>query len=314
MVLGELVWPYLRERRQRGELSVKAVANYTTALNGFADSYGRRSVKRLSPADVERWLETIGHLSPGTRRGQFSSVRAFCRWLVERGHVKRDPTYSLKAPKKPRSVPRALPFDSVVATLESAPDQRARLILTLMVQQGLRCKEVVGLELGDLDFTNGMMRVVGKGDHERLLPITADTSRELRCYLGEYPATNGPLIRSYSHPNRGLSANYVSKLGARYTYGAGVKAKSRDGVGAHAFRHTAATDMLRGGAHLRDVQQALGHQHLSTTEIYLPHLVGTLKVAMGGRSYDALPEPATLSDAMRAVDSELGRHIAQQGV
>lgn len=212
-------------------------------------------------------------------------VRCFCAWLVERGHVKRDPCYGMKAPRKPRTVPRALRRDDVAAVLAAAPDLRARLVAILMLQEGLRCGEVAALELGDMDLREGIVRVVGKGGHQRMLAITQEAREEIHAYLGQYPANAGPLIRSYQYPARGLSPVTIGSMMRKMMYEAGVKQRPRDGVSAHALRHTCATDMLRAGAHVRDVQAALGHQALATTEIYIPLLVDTLSDAMGGRTY-----------------------------
>jgi integrase/recombinase XerC len=101
----------------------------------------------------------------------------------------------------------------------------------------------------------------------------------LESYLHDEPAHAGPLIRSYVNPHKGISARYISSMVAELMGFAGLAHT------AHALRHTAATDMLRGGAHLRDVQFALGHSTLHTTQRYLPWIVGDLRAAMGGRSY-----------------------------
>lgn len=284
-MLEELIYEYLHERVRRGELSTLTARNHTTTLRQFAASYGNRPVRNLGRRAVERWLESCENLSPGTRRSRFSMVRCFGRWLVERGHVRRDPCYGMKPPRKPRSVPRALRHEDVEKVILSAPDQRARLVAVLMVQEGLRCSEVAQLETGDLDLRERWMRVVGKGGHQRVLPITDETLRELLVYLGQFPASGGPLIRSYQYPAKPLSPVTIGSMMRRMMYDAGVKQRPRDGVSGHALRHTAATDMLRAGAHIRDVQAALGHSQLSVTETYLPLLVSTLDEAMAGRSY-----------------------------
>lgn len=282
---GDFVEGYLRERQRRGELTPLTVRNDRCILRNFAASAGARPVDKLSQRDVEKWLGDIGHLAPATRRGRFSVVRTYCRWLVSRGHLRRDPTVGLRGPRQPRSVPRALQEEAVAATLAVCPDARARLIVTLMVQQGLRCCEVHALQLGDFDIHRGTMRVVGKGGHERILPVMCETTEAIASYLAEHPAVAGPLIRSYRDPHRGLAADTISGLVGEWVAAAGIKQHRRDGVSAHAFRHTAATDMLLNGAHLRTVQHALGHAHLSTTEIYLPYVVDSLEKAMGGRRY-----------------------------
>lgn len=277
---------YLEERTRRHELTGDTVRNVRSILRRFAIAVGAdRDVATVDAGDVGAWLEELVGLAPATRRSMFSAVRTFCRWLVRHGLIGRDPTIDIAAPRQPRSVPRALPSASVEATLVRAPDARGRLVVTLMVQQGLRCCEVSRLEVGDLDRLNGMMRVHGKGGHERILPIMEETEAALDEYLAQFPATAGPLVRSYRQPSRALAADTISGYVSEWMDAARIKRARRDGVSAHALRHTTATDMLRSGAHLRDVQYALGHAHLSTTEVYLPFIVRGLSEAMGGRSY-----------------------------
>lgn len=285
---------YVTERVKRGELGRLGGRNHRSVLRNFCGWWGSRPVERLGRRSVEKWIETLDGLAPATRRDRFTIVRGFCRWLVRLGHVKRDPFDGVKAPRQPRSVPRALPLAAVVATLDACPDARARLIVTLMVQQGLRCCEVAGLSVEDLDLVNGLMRVVGKGGHTRLLPITDETRESIGHYLVEHPAPAGPLVRSYRDLGQPLAPESVSVMVVGWMKDAGVKARKFDGVSAHALRHTAATDMLRAGASPRDVQAALGHAHLTTTEVYMPYVVGTLEKAMGGRRY-GLPAVQALS-------------------
>lgn len=158
-----------------------------------------------------------------------------------------------------------------------------------MLQEGLRRKEVAGLSLGDFDFSERIMVVRGKGNHERVLPISSETWRALCCYLSERPATAGPLIRNYHDGRSALAAVSVGRLVSEWMSDAGIKEKAYDGRSAHALRHTAASDMLRSGAHLRDAQQALGHQSITATQRYMPWLVGDLRTAMAGRNYGSAP-------------------------
>lgn len=276
---GTMVLAYVDERRRRKELRPGSVSTTRYALGTFVKSAGwDLQVKRLRPAHIEKWMERGNH-TPATLRNQLSIVRSFCRWLVRRGHIKADPTLDITTPRQPRYLPRGLQLPKVSAAFDKAPDTRAALILSLMVQEGLRCCEVANLEHGDIDLAERLILVRGKGGHERALPLTDETWRALHAYLAEHPASVGPLIRSYSRPHRGIGAQHISVLVSQWLHDADVAAT------AHALRHTAATDMLRAGAHVRDVQHALGHQSLATTQKYLPWIVGDLRDAMGGRRY-----------------------------
>lgn len=284
--LGVLALAYVDERKRRKELLPGSVITTRHALSTFVRSAGwDLQVRRLRPSHVQKWLERGDH-SPATLRNQLSIVRSFCRWLVKKGLVKADPTIDITTPRQPRYLPRGLQLPKVSAAFAEAPDARAAFILSLMVQEGLRCCEVAELQFGDVDTAERLLLIRGKGGHERCLPITEETWRTMQAYLAEYPAQAGPLVRSYSRPGRGIGARHISFLVSEWLHGAGVEAT------AHALRHTAATDMLRAGAHVRDVQQALGHQSLATTQRYLPWVVGDLREAMNGRRYVEPERPA----------------------
>jgi site-specific recombinase XerD len=281
--LGALALAYVDERRRRRELRPGSVSTTRYALSSFVRMTGwDLQVKRLRPSHVEKWMERGDH-SPATLRNQLSIVRTFCKWLVKSGHIKADPTAHVASPRQPRYLPRGLQHPMVTTAFGEAPDTRASLILSLMVQEGLRCCEVAELQIGDVDFADRHVMIRGKGGHERVLPVTDETWQALCSYLSEHPAQAGPLIRSFARPHRGITSGHISVLVSEWLHGAGVPAT------AHALRHTAATDMLRGGAHLRDVQTALGHQSLATTQRYLPLVVHDLRKAMGGRRYNGPP-------------------------
>ncbi len=283
--LAALVEPYLRSCQQQHRMTPLTARNVRSKLNSLAKVVGERPVRTMGQSHIERWLETRAKLAASTRRGDLSNARSFCKWLVHRGHIRKDPTAEIPAVKVPRVLPRALEVLKVGRLLEACPDARSRVMVLLMCQEGLRCTEVSSLQIGDIDFQTHTMRVVGKGQHERFLPISEETWTAIDTYLSEHPATSGPLVRSYREEWRSLAYDTISKMVSEWMSEAGIKRWSRDGVSAHALRHTAATDMLRAGAHLRDVQHALGHAHLATTEVYLPLVVHDLREAMGGRRY-----------------------------
>lgn len=287
---------YVGQRRRRGEIADATARTYRDVLTAFAREVGDDfDVKRLTRRQIDRFMERPA--GQATRRTRFSVLRNFCQWLVIEGHLKKDPTVRLKLPKVPRTVPRGLTHDQVVALFAKCPDLRAQLLVSLMVQEGLRRKEVAGLEVGDVDLRERLLLVRhGKGEHQRVLPLSEETERLLVRYLHEFGAPNGPLIRSYRHPHRGMTPDRVGQIVSSVMLDAGVrqwgKRAQRPGQPSpHALRHTAATDMLRNGAHVRDVQAALGHSNLATTQRYLPWTVGDLRTAMGGRSYRSNTEP-----------------------
>ncbi len=253
-------------------------------LRHFASAVEDPSVRQLTRRHVEHWLRTA-KIAPSTMRTRLSQVRCFCGWAVEHGFMRTDPTLGVRGPRQPRRLPRGLKLCEVQAVLACAPNPRARLIVLLMVQEGLRRKEVAGLTLGDIDTAERTMLVTGKGDHQRVLPISDETWAALRSYLGTGRVVGGPVIRSLRDGRSAIQPSMVGRIVSAAMLAAGVKERGYDGRSGHSCRHTAATDSLRAGAHLRDVQKMLGHVSLQSTQIYLPLVVHDLRVAMGGRTY-----------------------------
>jgi site-specific recombinase XerD len=278
---------YVFGRRKRGEVAAKTARNMECHLNSLARSFGKRPLEQFTKRAIERWLETIGEHAPQTRRNMLGTVRGFCRWLVEEGIITSDPCDKVPRIRRPRTVPRALPAADVAQLLAACPDQRARLIVALMVGCGLRCIEVARLNIQDYDPAARTLSLTGKGGHQRVLPIPDFVHHELTGYLNVAGIPmGGPVIRSSRIASQGLSACTISTYVSRWFQAAGIKHGPWNGRSAHALRHTAASDVLDGGADLRVVQEMLGHEQLSSTAIYLRRAhIGQLREAMEGRDY-----------------------------
>lgn len=277
--LIQLVFVYVAERVAAGELAKVSASNVRRTLLRFADYCGPIQASELASAHVEGFL-AAHPCAQATRRQRFSTVRTFCAWLVRREHLERDPTAVLRAPRQPRAVPRAFRPDVIEELLVLCPTSRERLMVLLEVQEGLRSVEVSRLEIGDVDFGERTMLVNGKGGHQRLLPISRESWAALETYLADYPAPAGPLVRSFQSPHGPLTPAYIVLVLGRLLRSMGVRG------GAHGLRHTAATDMLRRGADVRDIQTMLGHRTLSSTSVYLPFSdTDRLRTVMAGRWY-----------------------------
>lgn len=288
MKTDRLIEAYLLSRKARGAPKA-TIANLRWALDSFSRHIGNRPLENIGTANLETWLEVIGDYAPASQRSMVSTVRCFLRWCERRKYVRRNAANDVRGPRQPRTNPRALRGDAPTLILEACPDARARFIVTAMLQEGLRCVEISRLQVSDVDTFHKTIRVVGKGMNERILPLIGETADALHVYLLEHPVNAGPLVRSYTRPRSSLTAGTISRLVSAWMLDSGVKAAPRDGVSAHCNRHTMATDMLLSGAHLRDVQAALGHAHLATTEAYIPLVVHGLETAMSGRSYRTTP-------------------------
>lgn len=239
---------------------------------------------------MRRWSRQIGHLSAASRRAYLSTIGGFCRWAVAEGMLEVDPTEALPRIKEPRRVPRARSQSDVARILAAAPDARSRLMVMLMVSMGLRCIEVARLEVDDYDRQAQTMLIRGKRDSERMLPVPEQVIEAVELYRESIGWRAGPLICSETSSRRGVTTHYVSQMVAALMYRSGVKKMPGDGVGAHALRHTAGSDVLDACNNVRTVQEMLGHRSLATTQIYLRRAsLGQLRTAMSGRSYGTLP-------------------------
>jgi site-specific recombinase XerD len=286
MTVGEATLTYVQARRDRQEIALTTIYRFREVLGCFADDIGRtRPLSSITREDLDQWIKGMGqrHLAPRTIRLGISTAKGMFRWATIEGHVRKDPTLVLKQPKLPRQLPRGIRDDQVAAVLAECRDQRERLIVLLMRREGLRACEVANLEMADIDSSEHSMIVRGKGGHERALPIVDEVWVALETYLAERGTFDGHLLQayqpSYAHIDDGITAPYVVRLVGDAFRRAGVRASG------HALRHTFAGSMLRNGANLRDVQTALGHVSISTTQIYIPlTVVGDLRGLMeGGR-------------------------------
>ena len=211
--------------------------------------------------------------SDTTRARKVASVRSLFSFLVDEGVVEADPTENLSSPRVGRSLPKALSVGEVEALL-AAPEgdqpeaARDRAMLELMYATGMRVSEVVGLDLGDIDLDQRLVRCFGKGSKERLLPIHDEAADAVRSYLERAR----PGLRKVGD----LQAVFLSRKGRRLTRQGfwlalkrlAKRAGIRGTITPHTLRHSFATHLLHGGAPLRNVQELLGHASITTTQVY----------------------------------------------
>lgn len=268
MRMGEHVDRYVDGRFKRREIGRHSRDRLRSVLTRFADSYGAKDPAKLSYRDIERWLESRSHIAASTRRGEWSSVRCFTRWLTERNVIRKDPMVGKRAPRVPRAAGRALTQEECEAIEAVLPDRRAWAMYALMRYVGLRRGEVVRLQVADWDQRAGLLHIIGKGGHERVEPVPPWAAAHLRAYLAETGARSGALIQRYDRPGP-ISRGHLGRLFDGWMREAGVKAAPFDGRAPHAFRHTIASELLEAGADIRVVQELLGHQSLTSTQVYL---------------------------------------------
>lgn len=295
----DLVRYYIRLRVDGGQLAPSTATCQRLGLHAFFDSTGQTDPKKVTRHDVETWVRRPG-LKPDTRRRELSLVRTFYAWLILERRATTNPTAGIPPIRVPRGLPRGLRPEQVARLLDIVPDARARLVVLLEVQCALRTVEVTRLHLEDIDLSERTIWINGKGGHERLLPVPAEAWEALVAYLAEWPATSGPLVRGYPQTvaaGKGVSPAHVVDMIGTWMANAGI---SESG---HSLRHTCASDLLKRGVHVRDVQAMLGHCNIAITSRYLPTNVAPLRQAMEGRTYRLGPATAAGAAVETDVDA-----------
>ncbi|RPI08309.1 MAG: site-specific tyrosine recombinase XerD [Zetaproteobacteria bacterium] len=235
----------------------------------------RRNPTSLDRTEVPRYLLALrdAGLSPRSVGRHLSAIRQFHRFLVGQKLAAEDPTAHLEAPRPWRRLPGVLSseeVDRLLAVREVATPQglRNRAMLELMYASGLRVSELVGLRLGDADLGLGIVRVVGKGDKERLVPVGEAAADSLRAYL-KHGRVRLAKDRASDHLFLGRHGGGLTRqMFWQIIKQAAVQAGIARAVTPHTLRHSFATHLLERGADLRSVQLMLGHADIATTQIY----------------------------------------------
>lgn len=202
--------------------------------------------------DVERWLESMPHISASTAYNRISHIREFYRWAIRGGLAIANPCDLVERPRIPRRLPRPARADLVTMAIAGAPVDVA-IMLSLMADGGLRCCEVSALDWAQVDLAQSKMQFVGKGGHERVVGMP----ERLIQTLALSSSTTGPVV------GRKISPGRVSQIVSIYLRDAAV------GATGHQLRHLYGTRMLAAtGGNLLAVQQSLGHASVTSTEIY----------------------------------------------
>ena len=259
-------------------LARPSLDSYRRDLQGFArwragEGGGLARADRAALFGYLAWRTREGY-SPRSNARLLSALRAFFAWCVRRGERGDDPTALLEPPRLPRSLPKAL-TESEIEGLLAAPDidtplgLRDRAMLELMYAAGLRVSELVNLPATAINLRQGVLRVMGKGSKERLVPLGEEAQHWLERYLAQArPRLAGaralaPLFLATSGEAPSRQQFWV--LVKRYAGAVGIEPGK---VSPHGLRHSFATHLLNHGADLRALQMLLGHSSLSTTQIY----------------------------------------------
>jgi integrase/recombinase XerD len=230
----------------------------------------------LTLADLQAYIKWIAELGMSERSQSriISGIKAFYKYCLQEEIVKQDPTELLSAPKLKKALPDTLTFEEIEALIakidQSKPEGvRNKSMMETLYSCGLRVSELINLRRSHLYLDIGFVRVIGKGDKERLIPIGSDAIKHLQLYLQE--------IRTKQVEKKGNEdVVFLNRRGSKLSRimvfyiikDLAIKAEIKKTISPHTFRHSFATHLVEGGADLRAVQEMLGHESITTTEIY----------------------------------------------
>lgn len=271
--LPRIVRDYRYYLRMERKLSPNTVAAYGRDVAELLDAL-ELEPRAVRPGDIERFLAMrADDLSKRSQARLLSSLRSFFDWLILEGERKDNPCDRVDAPKLGRYLPAVLSVEEVTAILESVDPAggwralRDRAILEVLYGCGLRVSEACGLLISQVYLREGFVRVVGKGNKERLVPLGEMAAEAISRYMEVRPEAAETAFDDIAFLNkngRPLSRVAVFQLVKRQALAAGVNKE----ISPHTFRHSFATHLIENGADLRVVQEMLGHESILTTEIY----------------------------------------------
>ena len=267
----KILWDYSYYLRIERAMSPNTVEAYTSDVESFLTGLGVQPAE-VTTGDILNYLAATDQISKRSQSRRLSSLRSFFDWLVMEGDRPDNPCDPIDSPKLGRYLPDVLSVEEVTAIMDSVDlakwtGKRDRALLETLYGCGLRVAEAAGLKISHVYLDEGFVRVVGKGDKERLVPMGEMAVKAVRTYLEARPEPYSSEYEDVLFLNRfGKSLSRVSlfKMVKRQAMAAGVAKE----ISPHTFRHSFATHLIENGADLRVVQEMLGHESILTTEIY----------------------------------------------
>ncbi|NEM98641.1 site-specific tyrosine recombinase XerD [Pontibacter burrus] len=268
---------YLRLEKSLSGNSVEAYLRDVRKLTDFLDLNSLQvSPDKITPAILRDFLEWVNELgmTVHSQARTLSGIRAFYKFLIMEDLMAHDPTETIEAPKLDRKLPDTLNFHEIeqlfsAIDLSTPEGTRNRAMLETLYSSGLRVSELLDLKLSNLYEDMGFIKVAGKGDKERLVPIGRDALKHIKLYREG--------VRCHLKIKKGHEdIVFLNRRGAKLTRvmvftiikDLAAKAGIQKQISPHTFRHSFATHLIEGGADLRAVQEMLGHESITTTEIY----------------------------------------------
>ena len=267
---------HLKVERGLSRHTLDAYGRDLARFASFVSARGRDDVDAVTPADVADFLGSLAAsgLAPRSRARTLVAVRGLCKHLVGERWLDADPSALIDSPRSTRQLPGVLGEASIVALIAQPPDtvrgRRDAAMIELAYASGLRVSELVAIPLADVNLNAGFVRVTGKGNKTRLVPLGAAARSRIERYLVDRPRSiRDPSERALFLTERGrpMTRQGFWKALRNYAAHAGVRVAGGE-VSPHKLRHSFATHLVEHGADLRAVQAMLGHADISTTQVY----------------------------------------------
>ena len=258
---------YLSIERNYSENTIKS---YQDEINNFAKFF-KNDISIAKTNDLKKYLNINKNMSSKTIAHKISSLKAFYNYLIREEIIENNPASNLVRPKNIITLPDVLNLDEVNSLLDieikTPYNARDKAILELLYSSGLRVTELINLELVNIDFDSCIIRVMGKGRKERIIPLGDYAIDALTNYINNYRPIINKKNNNYVFLNKSgdkISRQFIFKTIKKECLKKGIKKN----ISPHTLRHTFATHLLKNGADLRIIQELLGHENLSTTQIY----------------------------------------------
>ncbi|MBD1379236.1 site-specific tyrosine recombinase/integron integrase [Metabacillus arenae] len=253
---------FLSARKIEG-LSNVTISGYKTELSMFA-KYMNKAVVQVTTAEIRRYLAHNKDWMISTVDRKLSVLKSFFGWLVQEELLLRDPTLKIKAPKKPKRMPKGLSIEELEIVRESCETLRERALMEVLYSTACRLSEIENMKITDINIQEMSARVVGKGDKERVVYLSYKAIYHLRRYIKSRNDECDYLFVTTRKPNRKMTDRTIERIIDKINKRANISKK----LTPHTFRHSFVTLAMENGADLADVQHLLGHEDPRTTLIY----------------------------------------------
>ena len=252
-------------------LTIKSYGENLEEFVSFCTQRGLAKPQDFSLSLIRSFLANLSNKQPArnTVLRKIAAIRSFANYLLEQGKIEQNPFKLLPAPKKEKLLPKFLTLQETNRFIDSAAENgkyalRNKAIFELIYSSGLRRSELTGLKIADVDFFNGVVKVLGKGNKERYIPVTNEALQAIKSYLATRPRplpTDALFLNKNGTALTGDGLAYIFKQLA-------IQSHIARKVSPHSLRHSFATHLLNNGCDLRSLQEMLGHKSLTATQVY----------------------------------------------